>query len=105
MVIVDLTLAMICFLGQCHPVLIGEDTKPGTYDLVPRIVAEEVYGGSVLQFNETDELVYSIHRILPGRTLNTSRRRYVTAGCINVSPDVYLQLLDCCTHDKLIIKE
>lgn len=105
MIVVDLSLAVICFLNQCHPVLVGEATKPGLYDLTPRIVVEEVYGGSVLKFDETKDSIYSIHRILPGRTLDSDNRRQVTAGCVNVSPDVYEKLLSCCVGKKLLIQE
>lgn len=105
MVVVDLSLAVICFLNQCHPVLVGDSTLPGVYELQPRIVLDEVYRGSVLQYDERGDVVYAIHRIIPGRTLNSSERRRVTAGCINVSDEVYEKLIDCCSYSKLTVKE
>lgn len=78
---------------------------PGTYELQPRLVVEEVYQGDVLQFDEDEKLVYAIHRIIPGRNINSDKRRRVTAGCINVSDEVYEKLRDCCSYSTLIIKD
>lgn len=113
-VVVDLTLATICFLSNCYPVLVGDNTTPGTYTLSRRIVQSEGYGGDVLQFRETKDTVYAIHRVW---TLNPKQRREqrlksdtvsdrkrVTAGCINVDPAVYDALVKIYPKATLTIK-
>lgn len=115
MITVYLAKALICFAGTCHPALVGRDTHPGEYPLIQRHVLAEGYGGDVLQFDETDEIVYAIHRVW---TLKPSQRRRerlnsgvaaqrqnVTNGCINVSEEIYENLVDCCASGTLIIKE
>ena len=111
-VIVDLTAATICFLNTCFPVLIGKTTPVGIFDMNLRITAQEGYGGDIIQFDETKDLVMAIHRVW---LLNPKQRRperlesstvkdnTVTNGCINVKPDVYDKLKECCIRDKLII--
>lgn len=115
MVIVNTTLAIVCFLGQCYPALVGKDTKPGTYQLIPRLTAQPGYGGDVLQYDETDTAWFAIHRVW---TRNTRERRAerltsgkpsdrvgVTNGCVNVAPEVYDMIRDCCSHSTLIIQK
>ena len=104
MVVVDLTLAVICFAGQCYNALVGENTVPGTYELQRRIVIEEIYKGDVLQFDENADTWFAIHRIIPGRSTNQKNRRSVTAGCINVDDEVYEKLIKCCRNSKLVIR-
>lgn len=96
--IVSLTAATICFSGQCHHALVGKETPIGTFPLVHRPVRAKGYGGDVLQFKETDKYIYAVHRVWLGnpaqRRLERLRgpaagRRNVTAGCINVAPEVY----------------
>lgn len=111
---VFLAKAIICFSGVCHPVLIGENTKPGEYQLVQRYVLSEGYGGDVLKYDEDKTFVWSIHRVW---TLNpkerrrerllgpASERRYVSNGCINVDEAVYESLVDCCSNAKLVIRD
>lgn len=111
-VIVDLTLATICFLGNCYPALVGKDTPTGEFTLQQRLVVTPGYGGDVLQYKE-DTYVYAIHRVW---TLNPNQRRVerlhstnpkdrqtITNGCINVLPDVYDKLVECCSNSKLEI--
>jgi hypothetical protein len=118
-VIVTLALATICFITngieECHPVLLGKKppTPMGQYQLIRRITKDLGYGGDVLQFFETKDDVYAIHRIW---LLNPEQRRlerlnskdikdhYISNGCINVAPDVYDKLVDCCSSGQLIIK-
>lgn len=78
-----------------------------------RITKQPGYGGDVIQFYETDDAVYAIHRVW---TLNPTQKRLerlkssdpkervITAGCINVEVDVYEKLKDCCTNKVLTIK-
>ncbi|WP_151637894.1 murein L,D-transpeptidase [Noviherbaspirillum aerium] len=115
MVIVDLLAATICFAGACHPALVGQDTPTGTYSLSHRRVEDPGYDGSVLVFKENEKYLWAIHRVYllnPGeRRLErlqggrADMRRYVTKGCINVAPEVYRQLVDCCARDVLVINK
>jgi hypothetical protein len=108
--------ALICFAGQCHPVLTGNLTPVGVYELSERRTDQPGYGGSVLQFKETKTVVYAIHRVFPYdkrmnraevlKTAVPSFRRHVTMGCINVEPAVYEQLVSYAKSDRtLVIKE
>lgn len=114
MIVVNLTLATICFLSECHPILVGTDTPTGTYQITQRITSQPGYGGDVLQFHETDKAWYGIHRTW---TLNPKQRReerlksnnpkdrVITKGCINVAPKVYEKLKACCSTDQVTITE
>jgi hypothetical protein len=118
-VIVSIALATICFTYQgteeCHPVLLGKSipTPKGEYILRKRITADPGYGGDVLQFHETNDEVYAIHRVwllnpkqkrLERLKSNNIQDRYISSGCINVDPTVYDRLMDCCSNTQLIIK-
>ncbi len=95
-VIVDLSLAVICFAGSCHNAVLGKTTEPGMYPLNQRIVVDPIYKGDVLQFAETDTHWFGIHRVVNGRDVNgwsAKQRRFVSAGCINVSDEVYDELV------------
>lgn len=115
MVTVFLSKALICFSGVCYPALVGDDTKPGTYNMTPRFVVAEGYGGDVIQYDENERIVFAIHRVWEGRPSERRRQRLqsvdpsdrvgVTNGCINVTEEVYDLLYDCCSNGKLIIKE
>ena len=114
MIVVDLMLATICWAGQCYPALTGPATPRGEFQLVQRLTESPGYGGDVLQFHETDTSVMAIHRVWilnPAEhrvsRLNSgdpARRRSITNGCINVSPEVYEKLVACCSNDMLIVK-
>ncbi len=118
-IIVNLALATICFayngVQECHPVLLGNKipTPVGTYSLVRRYTDDPGYGGDVLQFYETKDMVYALHRVW--LLLPTQKRlerlkspnvkdHYISSGCINVEPEVYEKLIDCCTKEQLIIQ-
>ena len=72
------------------------------------------YGGDVLQFDEDAKQVYAIHRVWTLKpeqkrlerlaSPDPKQRNSITNGCINVSPEVYQQLLDCCIDHKLVVK-
>lgn len=118
-VIVSIAFASICFtyqgIEECHPVLLGKKnpTPVGEYTLIQRLTSDPGYGGDVLQFYEDNHQIYAIHRIW---LLSPEQRRlerirssnvkdhYISAGCINVEPEVYIKLVDCCSNDHLIIK-
>jgi hypothetical protein len=114
MVTVDLALATICFLGQCYPALVGPTTPRGEFSLIQRTTDMKGYGGDVLKFHEDRDSIMAIHRVW---TLSPSQRRIerlqssdprqrksITNGCINVMPDVYDKLVDCCSNSTLVVK-
>jgi hypothetical protein len=113
-VVVDLTLAAICFLGQCHPALVGDDTPIGEFTLELQTTSWPGYGGDLLVFHEDRHSVWAIHRVIPGQPgqrrterLRSGRpelRRGITHGCINVTPQVYRALVRCCEGDTLVVK-
>lgn len=110
---VSIALAQICFQGQCYNALIGKDTPYGEFDLSHRAVVQYGYGGDILVFREDAKYVWAIHRVW---TLNQKENRmvrlqssrigdrYITQGCINIDPEVYKKLVDCCSDAHLIIK-
>ena len=113
MIIVDLALATICFAGQCHPALVGKDTPKGHFQLVQRLTEQPGYGGDVLQFAENSDSWFAIHRVyLLNKSQHRDKRllsskvsdRVITNGCINIQPEVYKQLKDCCSNDEVEIK-
>lgn len=118
-VIVNISLATICFMyngtQECHPVLLGRQppTPIGQYTLTRRITRDPGYGGDVLQFLETKDEVYAIHRVWLLKPEQKRMQRlnspnvkdhFISSGCINVEPEVYDKLVDCCTSEPLIIK-
>lgn len=113
-VVVNLATATICFLGQCFPALVGDSTLPGTYQLIQRYTLSEGYGGNVLKYDETPDLVMSIHRVYTRnprqrrlerlRSDNPEDRKFITDGCINVDPAVYDLLWECCSRSTLTIE-
>ncbi len=112
-VIVKLAAGVICFAGQCAPVLVGADTPTGTFQLQERRVLAEGYGGSVLQFKEDDHYIWAIHTVWTGNPAEMRMQRLrsttpsdnmVTLGCLNVLPDTYYALKACCGDAKLQIE-
>lgn len=115
MVIVNLTMALICFgvPVKCEPILYGKETPVGVYNMVNRNVLHPGYGGDVLQYFEDEKQVYAIHRIW---LLNPKQHRLerlanpdpkqhmITDGCINVMPEVYEELKNCCSNETLVIQ-
>lgn len=118
-VLVTIALATICFTyngsEECHPVLLGKSvpTPTGEFTLIKRITKDAGYGGDVLQFHETNDTVFAIHRVwllkpsqkrLERLESSKVRDRFISAGCINVKPEVYDKLAECCSNAQLIIK-
>lgn len=118
MVEVLLAAALICFDAgngkECHPALIGTDTRAGEYQLQLRKVLTPGYGGDVLQYDENDTSVFAIHRVwtLIPRENRVNRltsgdpgqRKNITAGCVNVAPAIYDRLVRHHHSSRLIIK-
>ena len=113
MIVVDVALATICFLGSCHPALIGKDTPKGTFETIQRLTNDPGYGGDVLQFHEDKHQIFAIHRTWTLRPeekreqrikSNNPRDRVITKGCVNVDPKVYEALVACCSNTRIVIK-
>jgi len=118
-VIVSIALATICFTyngaEECHPVLLGKKipTPKGDFILRRRFTQDPGYGGDVLQFHEDANLVYAIHRVwllkpeqkrLERLKSTKIEDRFISSGCINVMPEVYQKLVDCCSNHKVVIE-
>jgi hypothetical protein len=114
-VVVSLGLATICFSGQCHPALIGQQTPTGVFPLMHARVLDPAYGGDVLAYaRRSDGRPLAIHRVWleqpKQRRLDRLRstaiadRQGITAGCINVMPEIYQQLVDCCANGEVEIR-
>jgi hypothetical protein len=112
-VIVNIAAAIICFASTCHPVLVGVDTPRGDFQLTHYTTADPGYGGDILSFKETKTYLYCIHRVIDVRgqqrlarlkSPNAEHRNKITGGCVNVDPEVYDKLVNCCYASKLIIK-
>jgi len=113
-VVVSLSLATMCFLNQCYPVLVGDRTTEGVYTLERVRITAPGYGDDVLIYDPITKAVpRSIHRVYLGipqqQRLERLRgpasvRRGVTNGCINAMPDVYEQLIACreCRRLKVV---
>lgn len=113
MVIVDITLSLICFMGQCHHALIGNDTPKGEFTLAQVLTKDPGYSGDVLMFDIIDDEMFAIHRVWLLRpqekrrwrlNQNDPKLRKITKGCVNVDEEVYKELVDCCSNDKLLIR-
>lgn len=113
-VIVDVSAAIICFASACFPALVGNDTPRGKFQLTEYSTDEPGYGGNILAFKRNDKgQVYAIHRIIdvPGqqrlariKSPYTEHRITITAGCVNVEPEVFDKLIECCYSSKVVIK-
>jgi hypothetical protein len=110
-VVVHLAAATICFSGSCHPVLLGDATPKGVFKLTH--YATDGYGGDVLVYKEDDKIALAIHRVInvPGQQRKERlksgtpvRRIHVTAGCINIDPTVYEDLVGGYSDATLVIE-
>jgi len=112
-VVVDIAAALICFASTCHPALVGTDTPKGEFELKQYSTTLEGYGGDLLVFKQEGRSVFAIHRVfdVPGqqrisrlRSPYAKHRVSITGGCVNVTPEVYEALVDCCSDSKVVIK-
>lgn len=110
-VLIDLSVGVICFMSNCYPILFGDSTPTGEFDL-KHFKASQFYGGDILVFQETADSLFAIHRVIdvPGQDRlnrikdpNISQRK-ITGGCINVDEVVYSELIECCSTSKLVVK-
>lgn len=114
-IVVHLATAMICFLGQCHPAILGRATPLGTYPLSWHKTDQAGYGGDILVYHNDASGLLAIHRVWLLRPQqqrlerleygSAAQRRWVSDGCINVMPDVYDQLVACCYRGRVTIEE
>ena len=114
MVLINITLAIICFGSnmECHPILYGDKTPIGEFEMVVRVTPQVGYGGDVIQFHSDEHQIYAIHRLWT-RSPQQKReeriaspdpsRRKISNGCINVMPEVYEELKSCCLNQELKI--
>jgi hypothetical protein len=112
MVVVSLSLATICFLGQCHHALVGRDTPKGVFHLEHMATNQKGYGGDILMYDQNKTYAWAIHRLWledPQQhrreriESDNPQERVITMGCINVNVNVYKELVSCCSSDTLKI--
>lgn len=118
---VDTTKATVCIKNDCWPALIGYDTPRGTYPLERVGISAGGYGGDVLAFKRATgaryanrNVWYAVHRVYRQRPeqrrverLNSGRvsdRLGVSLGCVNVMPNVYDLIVDCCANGTIVLK-
>lgn len=114
MIVVDLALAVVCFMGECHPALVGEQTPRGVFVLDHQVTEVPGYGGDLLVFNEDRTRLWAIHRVYTAKASErrverllsgrAASRKGVTHGCVNVMPEVYERLTECCSNHVLMIR-
>lgn len=112
-VTVFLSKAIICFAGACHPALVGERTAVGTYEMGVLHTSQPGYGGDVLMYDRNENEWFAIHRtyrhnrVQNRHTLyhgtTAAQRRNVTSGCVDIEPETYEALKDCCRRQPLHI--
>jgi len=110
--------AKICFIPRgweathCFNALVGKNTPRGEFSLKRYRTPIAAYGGDILVFKENEKSVWAIHRVIsvPGQNRlkriqsdKAKHRTVVTHGCINVMPDVYELIVDCCSNSKIKI--
>lgn len=112
---VSIARAELCVKNQCYPALVGKRTPRGSFSVFHARIEAPGYGGDVLAFtpsNYVQNSYVSIHRVwtrIPGeRRIDrlygpVEGRVNITNGCINVMPDVYNMLVDCCSNAKLVV--
>jgi len=112
-VLVDIAAAVICFAGTCHNALVGNDTPRGEFTLAPYTIEDPRYGGDLLVFKHDGQAVYAVHRVLDIEGQQRIARIHspyakhrvtITAGCVNVTPEVFDALKDCCSTSTIVIK-
>lgn len=93
--------------------MVGKDTPVGKFSMTHIATEQLGYGGDVLKFYEDDKEWYAIHRVWLRRpeehrldrlkSDDVSKRVTITHGCVNVMPDVYEKLLNCCWNQEVEI--
>ena len=97
--------ALICFVGTCHPALVGHTTPHGEFQLRPLAISAPQYGGDVLEFARDNKGgVFAIHRPPTQhrqQLLRKFHRPPVTNGCVNVTNETYAALKVCCSNARI----
>lgn len=114
-VVVSLSMATICFLGQCHPALVGQETPTGVFPLQKAKISAPGYGGTVILYAKNRKgSLFAIHRPWLGRPqerrlerlygIRAADRQGITGGCINISDAAYDALWACetCTSVSIV---
>lgn len=101
--------ALLCIAGVgCYPVLTGETTFVGTYQLQHVILENDGVQSPVLAYAPSGKnRVQAIHpsiSVRRDRLLEKNATDKVTLGCINVQHEVFDYLIDCCSNSIVIIK-
>jgi hypothetical protein len=100
-------------MSSCHYALVGKNTPTGEFQLMHYTTEAPGYGGDLLVFKENEKEVWAIHRVLdiPGQqrlarlySPYAHHRKDITDGCVNIDPEVYKKLVECCSNSKVIIK-
>lgn len=111
-IVVNVSDATICFDGQCHPALVGDNTKAGTYGLAVLHVAQPGYGPHVLMYDRDQTGWYAIHQTYQYGNVtsrhqlyynSTPEQRTVTEGCVNVEPHIYDHLYEHYRNGQVVI--
>lgn len=112
-VVIELGAALICFMGQCYPALVGDNTPTGEFRFTYYSTETPGFGGTILVFKEGEHEVWGVHKVInvPGQNRKqrlltgiSDERKSITAGCVNVMPEVYYKLVECCSNSKVIIR-
>ena len=112
-VLVDIAAAVICFAGTCHNALVGLDTPRGEFQLAQYSIQDPRFGGDLLVFKHDATGVFAVHRLLEVdgqqrfariHSPHPRHRITVTSGCVNVTPEVYAALVECCADSTIVIK-
>lgn len=115
----SIALATICFsfqgVEECHPVLLGKNipTPTGEFDMRKRLTNDPGYGGDVIQFHQNSDMVFAIHRVwmlkpeqkrMDRIKSKNIKDRFISSGCINMLPEAYQRLLECCIDQRLVVR-
>jgi hypothetical protein len=102
--VVHLLTALICLNNQCYPVLVGDKTPIGDFQMVHMRTYQPGYDGDILAFAENKRTLYAVHRVwtlIPSQNRvarldsnDPGIRRGITSGCVNVLPPVYETILN-----------
>lgn len=112
-VVIELGAALICFMGQCYPALVGDNTPTGQFKFTHYSTTAPGFGGTILVFKENEHEVWGVHKVInvPGqnrrarlKSPTVEDRKNVTAGCVNVDPKVYTKLVRCCSSADVIVR-
>lgn len=99
--------SLLCIANiGCYPVLVGETTFTGTYQIEHVVLENHGKQEDVLMYAYSGEnRVQAIHPSTSAyrdKLLKENATKKVTLGCINVDKELFDYLIDCC--NKSVIK-